>query len=198
MSVTVDFAPLAAEELGLSTVGQVLTHLQKENRLVVRVLVDGREPDLHKLCDLRKSVLKDHTIFIETTDPAAMAREIFQEIDAQLGEADRLKTEAADLLQKNQNVRAMEKLSGFFSTWQNARQSVVSLAQLFKVNLDEIKISGQTFAALIGELADRLRDIKFALENRDFVMLSDLLLYETSQTSSQWRGALGAMRMSVC
>jgi hypothetical protein len=197
MSVTVDFAPLAAEELGLATVGQVLTHLQKGNRLVVRVLVDGQEPDLRKLCDLKKSVLKDHTVFIETTDPLEMAREIFREIDIQLGEADQLKTEAADFLQKNQNVRAMEKLSRFFSTWQNARQSVVSLAQLLKVNLDEIMISGQTFGGLIGELAERLREIKSALENRDFVMLSDLLLYETSQTTSQWRDALTAMRASV-
>ena len=44
MSVTVDHQPLQAEKLGLRTVGQVLAHLQKDNRLVVHVLIDGQEP----------------------------------------------------------------------------------------------------------------------------------------------------------
>ena len=46
MSVTVDDELLPADEMGLQTVGQVLAHLQKENRLVVQVLIDGHEPDL--------------------------------------------------------------------------------------------------------------------------------------------------------
>ena len=48
MSVTVDQRPLPVEELGLNTVGEVLTHLQKSGggRLVVHVLIDGQEPDL--------------------------------------------------------------------------------------------------------------------------------------------------------
>jgi hypothetical protein len=46
MSVTVDHQPLATETLGLKTVGQVLAHLQRQDRLVVHVLIDGQEPNL--------------------------------------------------------------------------------------------------------------------------------------------------------
>src|ERR1700722_14470369 len=46
MSVTVDQELLAAEELGLATVGQVLAHLQSDDRLVVNLLIDGQQPDL--------------------------------------------------------------------------------------------------------------------------------------------------------
>ena len=42
MSVTVDDQPLHADELGFTTLGQVLSHLQQNNRLVVHVLIDGR------------------------------------------------------------------------------------------------------------------------------------------------------------
>ena len=45
MSVTVDHRPLAAENLGLKTLGQVLAHLQKDNRLVVHVLIDDHVDD---------------------------------------------------------------------------------------------------------------------------------------------------------
>ena len=41
MAVTVDRNPLAAEEMGMTTVGQVLTHLQRDNRLVVQLLIGG-------------------------------------------------------------------------------------------------------------------------------------------------------------
>src|SRR5208282_3538927 len=107
MPVTVDHSPLRAEELGLRTVGQVLAHLQRERRLVVHVLIDGLEPDLKHLADVRKSAVKDHHVFIETADPREMALDILRQVETQLGEADRIKGEAAKLLQNNQNVRAM-------------------------------------------------------------------------------------------
>ena len=64
-------------------------------------------------------------------------------------------------------------------------------------------------AALIGELtlqtrqiraefADQLRQIKAALVERDFVSLSDVLLYETSQTNQRWQAVLAAVRGVIC
>jgi hypothetical protein len=197
MSVTVDHETLRAEEMGLRTVGQVLAHLKKVNRLVVHVLIDGREPDLGRLGDVRKSDLKNHTVFIETAEPKQMARGILDEVEAQLGEADRLRGEAADLLQRNNNVKAMEKLSGCFSTWQHAQQSLVGTAQLLKIDLTAIKVGGQSLADMVTQFAGQLKEIKSALENRDFVTLGDLLNYETIQTSNQWRAAIVAMRKLV-
>jgi hypothetical protein len=194
MPVTVDHEPLRTEELGLRTVGQVLSHLQQANRLVVHVLIDGQEPDLQRLADVRKSVLKDHTVFIETTDPRQMANQVLSEVETQLGEADRLKNEAAELLQKNQNVKAMERLSGCFSTWQHAQQSLLGIAQLLKIDLATVKVAGKKLTDLVSECTQQLKDIKSSLENRDFVTLGDLLMYETSEMSSNWRQAIDALR----
>jgi hypothetical protein len=197
MPVTVDHTPLRTEELGLRTVGQVLSHLQRENRLIVHVLIDGQEPDLKRLTDVKKSPLLGHTVFIETSDPRDMAIEILNEVGAQLKEADRLKTEAADLLQKNQNVRAMEKLSGCFTTWQHAQQSFLGTAQLMKIDLAKTLVDGQPLNEVLAAFAEQLRQIKLSLENRDFVTLSDLLIYETTQTSAQWTAALAVVRKAI-
>jgi hypothetical protein len=197
MPVTVDHAPLETESLGLQTVGQVLSHLHKGNRLVVNVMIDGQQPDLDRLSEVRRSSITGHTVFIETTDPRQMAREVFNELEAQLGEADRLKTEASDLLQKNQNVRAMEKLSGCFTTWQNAQTSLLGTARLLKINLDNVFVAGRRLTDLTSEFSTQLRQIKTSLENRDFVSLSDQLLYETAETSALWRQALGVLCQSV-
>jgi hypothetical protein len=197
MPVTVDDAPLRTEELGLRTVGQVLAHLQRANRLVVHVLIDGREPDLDRLPDVRKSPLQDHNVFIETTDPREMAMGILREVEAQLRDAGRIRNETVDLLQKNQNVRAMEKLSGCFTVWQHAQQSLLGTAQLLKLDLSKVSVDGQPLSELLTEFTTQLREIKSALENRDFVTLGDLLVYETTQTDDRWRAALAELRRII-
>jgi hypothetical protein len=195
MSVTVDHENLEVETLGLSTVGQVLSHLQKDNRLVVNLLIDGREPDLDRLPQVRQSPVDGHTLFIETAEPREMALEVIAEVESQLLEADRLKGDAVDLLQKSGGaVKAMERLSGCFSTWQNAQDSVVKVAKLLRIDLDAVRISGGSLAELVGEFSTQLRQVRQALEARDFVALGDVLSYEMTETSTQWRAALGAVR----
>ena len=44
MSVTVDRELLPADRMGLKTVGQVLKHIRNRSRIVVHVLIDGKEP----------------------------------------------------------------------------------------------------------------------------------------------------------
>ncbi len=197
MSVTVDHRPLAAENLGLNTLGQVLAHLQKANRLVVHVLIDGEEPDLDHLPAVKQSSVSGHTVFIETADPRQMAIDVLDEVEAALDEADRLKTEAADLLQRNQNAPAMEKLAGCFTTWQHAQESVLKTAQLLRIDLALIRTAGGTMQELFEEFSRQLKQIRMSLENRDFVTLSDLLLYETTETSAQWRSAIIAMKATI-
>jgi hypothetical protein len=197
MSVTVDHRPLAAENLGLKTLGQVLAHLQKDNRLVVHVLIDGEEPDLNNLGKVKQSPVSGHTVFIETADPRQMALDVLGEVESQLDEADRLKTEATDLLQRNQHGPAMERLSGCFTTWQHAQESVLKTAQLLRIDLTLIRAGGRTMHELFDEFSRQLRGIRTALESRDFVALSDLLLYETTETSTQWRHAILAMKSTI-
>jgi cell fate (sporulation/competence/biofilm development) regulator YlbF (YheA/YmcA/DUF963 family) len=194
MSVTVDHRPLPADKLGFQTVGQVLSHLQKENRLVVHLLIDGEEPDLSRITSLRQKPLAAHTVFIETAEPRAMAAEVLDQVAEQLAEAERLKNEAAELLQAGNNVKAMERLSGCFTTWQHAQESVVKTAQLMRIDLEQVQVEGRPLTQQLTDFTEQLRSIRSALENRDFVLLTDLLVYETTETTRSWHAAIGSMR----
>jgi hypothetical protein len=197
MSVTVDHQPLEADELGLKTVGQVLAHIQKAKRLVVHVLLDGEEPDPNQLGWLKAAPLMGHTLFIETTEPKEMAAEVLEEVESQLSEADRLTKDAVSLLRDNQNMKAMEKLRGCFSTWQHAQESVLKVAQLLRIDLAKILVDGRPFVQVLGEFAQQLKLIKSALENRDFVALIDTLVYEVADNSANWRAAIRSMRSVI-
>lgn len=197
MPVTVDHQPLQIETLGLKTVGQVLSHLQQQDRLVVNVLIDGQEPDLNKLNSIRQSAINGHTLFIETAEPREMAIEVLEAVEHQINEADRLKADAIEMLHANQLFGAMQKLSGCFTTWQNAEESIGKIARLLRIELARIDIDGTPFDQILCGFGQQLRSIKQALENRDFVGLCDTLTYETTETSAQWRKALQAMRSII-
>ena len=199
MSVTVDRQTLATQEMGLQTLGQLIAHLQKDNRLVVHVLVDGEEPDLSQMGSVRKIPLDQHTLFIETADPRELAAQALSEVDAQLEEADQIRQDASDLIAQNQNQKAMEKLSRCFTMWQNAQESVLKTAQLLRLDLSNVRIGGgdRPLTEMIAEFADQLRQIKSALENRDFVLLNDILTYEAAESTSRWRSAVQSLRTLI-
>lgn len=197
MSVTIDHETLSTDDLGLKTIGHVLSHVHTRNRLVINLLIDGEEPDLDRMGDVKRVPLNGHTLFIETAEPRAMALEVLGEVELQLAEADRLKAEAVDLLHRNAAVRAMEKLSGCFSTWQNAQESLLKTGQLLRIDLCGITVGGRPLADVLNDFAVQLREVKLAMENRDFVTLADVLTYEMTQTSQHWREALAAMRAAV-
>jgi hypothetical protein len=194
MSVTVDDHPLPAEQMGLQTFGQVLAHIQRDKRLIVHVLLDGEEPDLNQLGTLKAAPIKGHTIFIETTEPRTMALEVLDQVGEQLTEADRLTGDAVKFLRENQHLKAMEKLRGCFSTWQHAQESVIQVAQLLRIDLGRILVDGRPFVTVLGEFAQQLKLIRSALENRDFVSLTDTLVYEVSESSENWRAAIRSIR----
>lgn len=197
MAVTVDDQPLATEELGLQTVGQVLTHVQRNNRLVVHVLLDGREPDLHHLGELRGVPLLDHTLYIETAEPVRMALEVLGQIEGHLQETDGMRTQAVELLRTSNVVKALEKLRACFGAWQHAQESILKTAQLLRIDLELIVVDGKPFTNVMKEFAEQLRLIKSSLENRDFVSLIDTLVYETAETTDNWRAAIRSMRSVI-
>ena len=194
MSVTVDEKQLPAERLGLRTVGQVLKHLRGENRIVLNLLIDGKHPDLHRLGAIKKSLVANHTLFIETVDPREMASEVLSEVESQLDEVDRLKNESARLLQRNQIARAIEKLGGCFKTWQHAQEAIMKVAQLLRIDLHRIKVGGRALTELMDECTSQLRQVKRALEGRDFTGLSELLVDSMTSQCAQWRAAINSLR----
>ena len=147
---------------------------------------------------IKQTPVCDHTLWIETADPRQMAHQVLDEVEAQLREADRLKGESATLLQKNQVAPAIEKLGGCFSAWQHAQESVLKIAQLRRIDPQTIKVHGRAFTELLAEFAANLRQIRAALDGRDFATLTDILAHKMNRAVAQWREALRYFRGAIC
>jgi hypothetical protein len=197
MSVTVDHEPLAVEQLGLRTIGQVLAHLRRGNRLVVQVLIDGKEPEHSRIKSIKRFPVTAHTIYIQTTDPRRMAAGVLDEVELQLRQADRLRDESLAMLGRNQPASAMERLAGCFSTWQHAQETVLKTAQLLRIDLSCVRVQGRAFTDLLADFTAQLREIRSALEERDFGGLARLLRDHTSQVCAQWYEAIESLKQTI-
>jgi len=194
MSVTIDHGPLPVRELGLQTVGQVLAHVARDNRLVVQVLIDGQEPDIDQIGSVRSTPVDGRTIFIETANSAELAINVLDEVVTQLASAEQSKQSAADLLQQGQTSKAMVDLGVCIRAWQHAQESVVKVLELLRVEAGEVIVVGQPLERWLVNFSVQLRQIKTSLEQRDFVSLGDVLQYETSDTTQSWLECVEAVR----
>ncbi len=52
----------------------------------------------------------------------------------------------------------MERLSGCFSTWQHAQESLLKTAQLLRIDLTRITIAGRSLADVVGDFISQLRE----------------------------------------
>ena len=197
MSVTVDDQPLAAESLGLRTVGQVLAHIRSKQRLVVHLMIDGREPDLNQMEALRSQLLGQKAVFIETVEPREIAAEVFDSVDSLLTDAEMLREQAVSHLQAGEHADALKKLGSCFTTWNHTQESVEKIARLLSVDLESIELDDGTLQKWLGQFTAQLTDIRSALESRDYVTLSDILAYEAHNTSGRWRQAIDAIRATI-
>ena len=202
--VTVDDELLAAEDLGLRTVGQVLSHVRRDtNRLVVDLRIDGREPGLDQIGAARRTALDGLALLlIRTAEPRAMALAVVDGVEAQLGEADRLGREAAELLRRPGRGgaaanKAVEKLSGYFTTWQHAEESVRKTVELLRLDPASVSVDSRTLSHLLDDLAGLLGRVRSALESRDLDALADVLAGEARDTAAWWSRSLAALRAAV-
>jgi hypothetical protein len=196
-SIIVDQESLRASDFGLTTLGQLLRHLHQSGRLITRLVIDGECPDLDTLPTLQGKSLEGQTIFIETADPHQTAIEALEQIESQLPAADQAKNAAAECLRANQWPGAMEHLAVCVTRWQEAQKAIVAVSRLFKIDLDRLVVTGRPLNDLSCQLASQLREIQTALQSADLVGLTDLLVYETENTSEQWRSAVHALRMAI-
>ena len=197
MSVTIDHEPLPVRELGLQTVGQVLAHVARDNRLVVQVLIDGQEPDIDQIGSVRATPIDGRTIFIETANSGELAQNVLDEVVNQLSGAEQSKQQAADLFQQGQTSKALCELGVCIRAWQHAQQSIVKVLELLRVEPADVIVANQPLEQCLANFSLQLRQIKTSLEQRDFVSLGDTLQYETSDTTQSWLSCIDAVRQLI-
>jgi hypothetical protein len=197
MGVMIDESSLDTQSLGLRTVGDVLGHVARDQRLVVNITIDGESPDLEQIDSVRKTLVRDHVIFMETVSPFDIARDVLDEVDQQLRQASDLCDQAVSLLRQGTYNEALKRLGGCLSAWGMSRDSLDKITRLLKLDLDDLKFEGQAVTQVVQNFANQLNQLRVALESRDYVELADVLSYDMKPAAQKWSLAIESIRESI-
>jgi hypothetical protein len=195
MSITIDDVPLDSGKLGLTTVGEVISHVTRGNKLVVQLLIDGSEPDYSGMDTLRARPIADSAIYIETACPVAVCRSVLDSLDETLVEADGLRVQAAEFFRKGDAAAGLPKLGLCFTLWHNAQDALGKVGRLLKADLETLSLEdGQSVREVLVAFAAQLTQLKDAIESRDYVLCCDVLTYDMDTASNDWKSAVAALR----
>lgn len=178
-----------------STLGSTLAEVQKQkvgsDDVISQIWVDGELLTAERLADWKARPASE---FNEARVEAQPRKNL---VSIGLNTIRQGLTESADLrnaivtsLQQGQIDRAMHSLADYLGMWNTTQKSIVSACHLMDcefANLD-IDVAGQSqnIHDLVAELTSHLQDVKTSIENRDFVMLADLLNYEFEGLTATW------------
>lgn len=81
-------------------------------------------------------------------------------------------------LQKGDDRGAMEIIQNLAVAIDRSVGVFVAFKDLLKNSIDNISVNGESFDSFFGKLTDNLKDLMGSMENRDSVMMGDLVEYE--------------------
>lgn len=195
MHIYVDDNPYAVSGLAGKTLRQIAMDIRQDlagkKRMLVAIYTDGRlvpSDELEAVLDSPAG--RYEKVDFQSAVPQTLAREVLRHAREMVAEAAPLCQQAGELLSGGQTARAMELLGNCIGVWNQVQESLVKSAGLLGLDLARLQVEGGNVNDLMEDFAAQLRQVKEALENRDYVQLSDILQYELPDVAPRWQTLL--------
>ena len=167
-------------------------------RLIVSVAVNGRQIEPSDLSDmLQRPVAESDQIRFETGDPRNLVQSAFEELSTAFGEARWQHGALADKLAAGQADVAVRDLGGYLELWSTCRQALLQCSSLLDRDLTGHEYHGLPLESYLQNAVNVLKQVRDALEARDYVSLGDLVRYELPMLSETWQNIFEDLRAST-
>ncbi len=191
MQILLDEVPC---ELDAATVAEAVLAAaalaRSQGRLIVDVSVDGTRWTEDSSAPSAPASI----VALTSAQPSVLVRETFAQAADALAEADSLQRAAAESLQSDRGLAAMDMLAGAMAIWEGVREAIVNGSAIGGLDL---AAQGSGLDAAVALLHGRLDALRGALHHGDLVAVADLLLYEFPEVVARWRVLLGDLRQQV-
>lgn len=175
-----DFRLQGEPEDALAAVAAISEYLQKQGRAILVIKADGSSIAPDSLLDTLqgKSLADISSLEVESADVAGLVEGSLRELTDTLPELPKACHELAAIFQGSTPEQGFEPFHKLADIWANVKSRELMVANALNLNLDEIRINGESVTALHEELNLYLTEAAVALESGDLVLLGDLLEYE--------------------
>jgi hypothetical protein len=195
MTIILDGMPQYPDLPLTATLADALAWAQRHlppGKLLTNIEVDGAPLEGSALADARPTPLGKRSLAITSADQKELSFAMLGRLAALIEWLAPQHKQVAALLEKGQQAPAFEGLARIFSTWQNIQSAYAGLAKMNGITLADLPVRTLTGEALLNEFCLHLGEMQTALQNRDLVMLADILQYEMDGAVANWNSLLEA------
>ncbi len=199
MQVLVDQKPVeVAEQADLllaDLIDSVRRIVAQSDRVLANIAVEGQRVPADELGEwLARPCEGLGQVAFETADPRALARDALGQVAGLFGDCAALYQGAVEMLNRNNMPKAMERLAGCLGLFKAAQEAVSEAVALCGLDLSQIHVEdGTSLEQAVADVTGQLGELKSALEDRDMVLLRDLLTYEFPGMAEQWQTILSRL-----
>jgi hypothetical protein len=199
MKILLDNEPLiTADVTGSALVVHYLEAAKKSlrgtERMIFGLRLDGNEVSgAHLEAALTRPIAQLTTLEFITASAPQVVADALRETQKSLTDSFVTVREASEALSKGRLAEAMERLTDCITVWGRTHEALVNGGSLLRLDFERVAIAGRPMLDWLADLANRLREIRDAIEARDHVLLSDILHYELDETLSGWEQMLGGV-----
>jgi hypothetical protein len=195
MLITLDETPLDATLPDATTLADALFFAQNRlpaSRIITKIQLDGTDLEGASLAEARPRSLAGHTLTLVSADRHEMSLGMIGRLAALIEWLAPQHKQVAALLEKGDQAAAFQGLGRIFSTWQTIQAGYGNLAKINSLTLSLLPVRSLHAEALMNEFVGHLGEMQTALQNRDLVMLADILQYEMDGAVANWMSLLEA------
>jgi len=199
MSVFLDNEHLDTDDLGHdASIGQALevakTAVQGTGRLILGLRVSEQEVESEQIEEILTAPINDfERLDFISGRPAEMVLEALQTSRRAFEDTFPVVKRAAERLSRGDLTTTMTLLADCFGIWGQTHQAVCTAARLLQLDLDRLELAGRSIKAWLRQLAEKLGEIRSAMESRDNVLLGDILRYEVDEMLLEWERTLSGL-----
>jgi hypothetical protein len=163
-----------------------------KGRVLVKVQLGDDLLEGDTLTKVRQVPLGDATLALTTADQKELSLTMLGKLAALIEWLAPQHKEVAGELERGQTQHALDRLNGIVSAWLQIQAAYGNLAKMLNLSLKDLPVREMNGEAVLEEFCRQLGEMQAALQNKDFVLLADILQYEMDGAQSNWMGLLEA------
>ena len=184
---------------GATTLEAALRRVQdglgEPDRVVTGLRCDGRDVAANKMAaTLGESVQSVARLEVFTATRGELVVDAMQQASKCLSETEPACGRVAELLTQDKTGEAAEALSECLRIWQQIHDALAKSIEMLNIDPAQVTANDQPLHELIARPKETLMQVKQALQNRDHVLLADVLQYEFSDVIKTWHDVIATVR----
>jgi hypothetical protein len=170
----------------------------QSKRIVISIACDGQALNQDQLSGvLDKPLNTFDRIELRTQDPRALAAATIKQTIELFENSMNMRHEIADRLDEGRLDAAMPLLQQLINVWKQVQQSMQVCATATNIDFATLKVGDEAMEDVLDVVKTHLNELKDAMENRDLVLVGDILRYEFQAPLENWLSILKQLEKDI-